>query len=253
MSKRFSPQLFLRNVFYNPQSRHFFLINNVLAGITLISVASIILESVPSLSSYALLFTYIEYGVVTIFALEYLLRIYANGKNAWNYIFSFIGIIDLLAVIPTFVTLGNATFLKTARSIRILLFLRVIRVAKLSRIPMAELEDIEHNTHLQRLNVHIYFVALLTVIILFGTLLYSVEGAINPSYESIPQGMIEAAKIAMGGVAQNLPTTAYGDVVVILTRFAGLTLFGLLIHIVGNGVRRALFGPEALKNKRRKN
>lgn len=248
MSNR-SIKIILEETLYNPRAPHFFFVNNILAGVTLLSVLSIILESVPAFSSYEALFIFTEYTAVSIFSLEYVARIYVHGKNAKKYIFSFIGIVDLLAVIPTFATFGNATFLKTARSIRILLFLRIIRIAKMAKVPQQHLLDIEHSSHLHRLNVQIYFVALLTTIILFGTLLYVAEGNFNPVYESIPLGMLEAAKITMGGVAQHMPESAFGNIVVVLTRFAGLTLFGLLVHIVGNSVRRALFGSSELDKK----
>lgn len=232
----------LQNAFYIPSSRIFLPVNNILAGITLISVLALILDTVPALEHYSLYFSIIEYGAVCIFTLEYIGRVISKGKDAMNYIFSFIGIIDLLAIVPTYLALGNITFLKTARIIRILLFLRIVRIAKLARGPNRDLTDIEHYADLYRLNVRIYFFALLSTIILCGSLIYIAEGEQNPVFESIPLSMVWAAKVAMGGVAQHMPQTALGDIITIITRFAGLALFGLLIHIIGTSVQTLLFG-----------
>jgi hypothetical protein len=75
--------------------------------------------------------------------------------------------------------------------------------------------------------------------------MYTFEGD-TPAFESIPLAMIHTAKVIMGGIAQHMPTTVAGDLITILTRFTGLLLFGLLISIVGDTLRRALFGSQDL-------
>lgn len=233
-------RLKLNEFFYHPEKRSFLVVNDVLAFFTLLSVFAIILETVESLRSYQVVFNYIEYITVALFTFEYIGRIIAR-KDKISYIFSFFGIIDLLAIIPTYLTLTNLTFLKTARVLRILRFLRMVRLAKLIRIETGQKKDMEEHAHLYRLNVRIYFFSLFSAVVVFGSLLYIFEGG-QIGAANIPRGMIWAAKIITGGVAQHMPDTLFGDIVIIATRFTGLMLLGLLIFIVGDTVKKLLFG-----------
>jgi voltage-gated potassium channel len=239
-------------LFYKVNSRAFLIVNNFYAAITLLSVLSIILSTVPALSSYQSIFIAVEYSTVGLFTIEYIARIIANRRNISSYIFSFFGIVDLLSIIPTFASFTNLTFLKTARILRILLFIRMIRVAKVMRIPANTLKDPEYYAHyFYRANIRIYFFALLSAVIIFASLIFAVEGEFNPVFASIPLSMIWAAKVIMGGVAQHMPQTVWGDLITIATRFTGLALFGLLISIVGNGLRKILFGSDTVADRNR--
>lgn len=236
-------QRFTHDIFYNVESRRFTIVNNILAGVTIISVLAIILETVPPLAKYGTLFAVIEGIVVSLFTFEYIGRIVANRKHVFSYLFSFFGIVDLLAIAPTYLGLTNLTFLKTARVLRLLQLLRMVRLAKLARFSRPHKKDVEEYTALYRYAIRIYFVALLSAITIFGTLIYVAEND-QPWFSSIPLGMVWAAKVTMGGVAQYMPQTAWGDIITIAARFTGLALFGLLISIVGNTLRHLLFGSE---------
>lgn len=236
----------LHKIFYDPNSPGFVLVNDFLAGLTLLSVVSIILETVPALSNYTPLFNGIEYVTVFFFTLEYLARIIAKRRDAGAYAFSFFGIVDLLAIVPTYIGFTNLTFLKTARVLRILRLLRMVRLAKVARSMAHKRRDLEDFHSVYRLNIGIYFFTLLSAVVLFGTFIYIAEGN-REVFTSIPLGMIWAMKPLMGGVAQTEPITIAGEMVAILARFTGLILFGLLLAIMGNMVKRWLFGTEKLE------
>lgn len=231
----------LHALFYEPESRGFVVVNDFLALLTLVSVFSLILETVPRFAAYAPVFTVIEYVTVFFFSLEYLARIIAERRDAGAYLFSFFGVIDLLAIVPTYLGIANLTFLKTARVLRILRLLRMVRLAKIARSMKRRKKDLENYYTIYRLNISIYFFSLLSAVIVLGTLIYIAEGT-NPAYGSIPLGMLWAIKPLMGGVAQSEPVTVAGEFIAILARFVGLILFGLLIAIIGNVVKRLLFG-----------
>ena len=102
----------------------------ILLWAIVLSVGVVMLESVPGIKAeYGSLLRYIEYFFTGLFTLEYILRIIAVKRKS-GYIFSFYGIIDLLAILPTFLELfiPGATSLMV---IRVLRLLRVIRVLKL--------------------------------------------------------------------------------------------------------------------------
>lgn len=246
MRKKHTVAARLNDVFYNVESRWFHPVNDILAIATIVSVLALILETVPALKEYTSIFNTIEYTAVGLFTLEYLGRIVARKKDVGSYVFSFFGIIDLLAIVPTYFGLTNLTFLKTARVLRLLRLLRMIRLAKLAQVRRHHHSDIEHHKDLYKFSVRIYFVALLASVTIFGTLIYVAESS-APHFSSIPLGMIWAAKVTMGGVAQHMPSTVWGEVVTIGARFTGLALLGLLISIMGDSVRRLLFGTDIKK------
>ncbi|MEZ4872077.1 MAG: ion transporter [Bdellovibrionales bacterium] len=96
----------------------------------LASVFVVLLESVTSLRiEYGVLFAYAEWFFTLLFTLEYLVRIYAVRKPM-GYIFSFYGLIDLLSIMPTYLSLyvTGAQSLLVIRAVRLL---RVFRVLKL--------------------------------------------------------------------------------------------------------------------------
>ena len=235
---------FAEKVFYDVKSPYFLWVNNALALVTFVSVGSIVLSTVPSFSAYSIVFKSIEYAAVAIFTVEYLGRVLANRHNMLSYCFSFFGIIDLLSILPTLAGLSNFTFLKNARVLRVLLFLRLLRTSKVIRLSEDGTHDLEHSSHLYHTDIRIYFFSLLSAVIIFASLIYVVEGETNATFSSIPLAMIWSAKVILGGVAQHMPQTVLGDVITILTRFTGLALFGLLISVIGNVIRRFLFGNE---------
>lgn len=236
----------LKNMLTNPQARSFVVANDILALVTLISVAGIVLETMPALSEYGAAFLWIEYVTVFIFTIEYILRT-AVARPKRKYVWSFFGIVDLLAIVPTFLGLANLTFLKTARVLRILRFLRMVRLAKLVRVKRAGGSDVEEHQRIFRLNLQIYFFALFASIIIFGTLMYIAEGG-SAAFASIPHGMLWATQTILGGISGStvgaFPATTFGIIVTFLARFAGLALFGMLIAVVGNTLKQYLLGSE---------
>ena len=219
-------QKFLLKAFYKPNSKYFKKVNNFLAAITLISIASVSLETVESFNTYKHIFNWIQFLTIHIFTLEYIGRIIAKNKKPLEYIFSFFGMIDLLAIIPTYLNLTNLTFLKSARILRILRFLRILRIAKTARLKPETINK-EEEDFFHSYKIKIYFFSLFASILIFGSLIYVIESP-NPEFANTPLSMIWSAKVLLGGVPQITPTTIFGDVVIILTRFVGLLLFGLL-------------------------
>ena len=223
----------------DPQSRWFYVTNDVLAFFTIISVVAIVLETVPALTKYQYIFDGIEYVVVVVFTVEYVTR-WVVTKPGWRYPLSFLGIIDLLAILPTYLGLTNLTFLKTARVVRILSFLRMVRLAKLRHLSR---RDPDEQLSVYRLNVALYFVSLAGATLLFGNLLYLVEAEAG-TYASIPAAMLWTIETFLGGsvTATELPKTVLGEIIGILTRFSGLVLLGLLLTVIGSSVQKLIFG-----------
>ena len=96
----------------------------------LLSILVVMADSVPSIKAkYNLLLVTAEYAFTILFTIEYIMRIYISEKPS-KYIFSFWGIIDLLATIPTYLSLivAGPQFLLMIRVFRLLRVFRVFRL-----------------------------------------------------------------------------------------------------------------------------
>lgn len=229
-------QLSLQRMFIQTHSTESRVINNFLSVLTVVSIVSLVLETVPSLVEYSTTFIIIEWVAVIFFGLEYVGRL-LTSKPKRKYVLSFFGVIDLVSIAPTLLGLGNFTFLKSARALRIIRMLRMLRLAKISRTKIVE----EENMNVLSLNIIIYFATLLFALLVTGTLMYLVEGG-QSAFVSIPAGMWWSLKVFLAGIPVVEPVTVVGEFFFVLTRFVGLLLLGLLIGVVGNVFRALVMG-----------
>jgi voltage-gated potassium channel len=226
-------------VFENPRSKYFGVINDTLALATLLSVLAIVLETVQSLHTYATLFLTIEWVTVILFSTEYLARLWATKKRG-SYAFSFFGIIDLLAILPTFIGIANFTFLKSARVVRIIRFLRLVRLSKLTRV---KTKDAEETLGIFWFNILLYASTLIFAMLLVGVALH-VFVSTGEHYWSIPKGMYWTFAVFLGGLPAPIPAGTSGTVIFIIAKFLGMALFGLLIGVIGKIFNEWILGKK---------
>ncbi|MEK7542091.1 MAG: ion transporter [Patescibacteria group bacterium] len=235
--------------FYDFQSRLFVPVNDFLSLITIISILGIILETVPFLDPYTNFFQAVEYITVFFFSFEYIGRVVAT-KKPLRYIVSFFGIVDFLAILPTYLGLSNLTYLKSARMFRILRFLRVLRLVKLTRVIKkgSHHEDIEHYSSIHSMTIKIYLFAMLTTVVVLGTLIYVFESD-QLAFSSIPSGMLWTLQAILGDSTAT-PKSLPGQMINLVARFVGLVMLGFLIHIVGTTVNRFLLGSRRISREK---
>ena len=225
------------SAFENYDSPYYRLVNDTLALVTIISIASVALETVPSIQNYSI-FKIIEWFSVILFSLEYMLRIWSSPKRL-RYIFSFFGLVDLVSILPSLLGVGNLTFLKSARIVRILRFLRLLRLVKLSRVKSSRAGGLG----VFSLNIFIYFIALISILFIFGLVLHlsSSEGG---HYWSIPGGMLWALLVFFSYPPEYEVGGSFGLVITILAKFCGMVMFGLLIGVTGQMLNNFLLGRD---------
>jgi len=174
----------------------------VLLVLIFLSVIVVMLETVPSINkNYQSVFKNIEWVVTVLFTIEYFVRIYVV-KKPMNYIKSFYGIIDLLAILPTYLSLflPGSHILAVVRALRLL---RVFKILEMSSFTyQSKIIMLAMRSSLPKIAVFIYFVIILVTI--FGTIIYFVEGGVNEDINSIPQSIYYSIT--------TLSTVGYGDI-----------------------------------------
>jgi voltage-gated potassium channel len=204
----------------------------VLLVAIILSVLVIMLESVRSIrEEHGNTLVLLEWIFTGFFTMEYALRIYCVGKPK-KYIFSFFGIVDLIAIIPTYLTLFFAIG-PGINTIRILRFIRIYNVLKLGQftdsgnIILTALYDSRHK-------IVVFLTALLTLVIFLGGLVYFVESVNeNSQFTSIPAAIYWAiVTVTTVGYGDITPITPMGQFLSAILMISGYAIIAVPTGIV---------------------
>lgn len=167
----------------------------------LASVAVVVLDSVQSIHQQAGgLLNSIEWAFTILFTAEYALRILCIDRPR-RYVLSFYGVIDLLAVLPSYLGLF-APALHVLVDVRVLRLLRIFRILKLGTY-MVEFGALGQALVASRRRILVFLFFVLMVVLLMGTLMYVVEGP-DHGFTSIPVGVYWAIT--------TMTTVGFGDI-----------------------------------------
>lgn len=189
-------------------------------ALIVLSLVSFSIETLPNLSSGTRqVLRWMEVGTVAIFTVEYLLRILVADSKP-KFIFSFFGIVDLLAILPFYIAQGID--LRALRSFR---FLRLFRTLKLARYSEA-VQRIHKALLLAREELMLFLFLALLLLYISGVGIYYFEN------EAQPEAFASIFHSLWWSVA-TLTTVGYGDVYPITV---GGKIFTFLVLIIGLGV-----------------
>lgn len=194
------------------------------------SIFTVILDSVGSIkSAYATQLNALEWFFTLLFTVEYLLRLYCI-KRQWHYIFSFYGCVDLLAIIPTYMSFfvpGSQYLI----SIRVLRLLRIFRVLKLTEY-LRDLTLIIEALKASSRKIGVFLFAVLTVVVVFGSIMYVVEGDAN-GFTDIPTSIYWAiVTVTTVGYGDISPHTPLGKIIASLAMVVGYGVIAVPTGIV---------------------
>ncbi len=194
------------------------------------SVLVVMLDSVASIhAQWGEALLVLEWLFTVIFTLEYIARIISIHKPA-KYIFSFMGIIDLLSTLPSYLALFmvGANY---AMSLRLLRLLRIFRVLKLAYY-LEESAVIAHALAASRRKLLVFLLAIVMLVMILGTLMFAVEGPEN-GYTSIPESIYWAiVTITTVGYGDISPKTPLGQAIASMVMILGYAIIAVPTGIV---------------------
>jgi voltage-gated potassium channel len=188
----------------------------------LASVVAVLLESVAGIRrQYGGALRAVEWTITVAFTLEYVLRLVAVDRPA-RYARSFFGVVDLLAIVPTYLALvvPETHSLMVIRAIRLL---RVFRILRLTHF-LSEGHLLVSALRASQRKITVFLGAIVTVVIIVGALMYLIEGE-EHGFSSIPTSMYWAVV--------TMTTVGYGD---IAPRTALGQFLAALLMILGYGI-----------------
>jgi len=199
----------------------------------LASVGVVMLDSIESVhKQYQHLLYGLEWFFTALFTIEYILRLVCVPSKI-RYAHSFFGVVDLLAILPTYLGLfaGGLGYL---RVIRILRVLRIFRVLKLgNHTKQADL--LRRALYASRAKIIVFLCFVLTLVVIIGALMYSIEGPPreNTGFTSIPKSIYWAiVTLTTVGYGDISPQTAPGQFLAAIVMLMGYSIIAVPTGIV---------------------
>jgi len=195
-----------------------------------ISVLAVLLESVSGIrQEWGPLLRALEWGFTIAFTVEYLLRLICVSRPA-VYARSFFGVVDLLAVLPTYlsVVVAGSQSLLVIRGLRLL---RAFRILKLSQF-LGEADVLVRALKASRAKVTVFLGAVLTLVLIIGAAMYMIEGEAS-GFTSIPRAVywaiVTMTTVGYGDIA---PATAIGQTLAAMVMILGYSIIAVPTGIV---------------------
>ena len=210
----------------------------ILLGLIALSIVTVMLESVDSFKAdYQNELLALEWVFTIAFTIEYVLRLLIV-KRPSAYALSFFGIVDLLAILPTYLSLFvfGTQALTVVRAVRLL---RVFRVLKLGNY-LSESKVITESLKASQRKISVFLFAVTMIVMIVGAIMYVIEGETNPGFSSIPLTVYWAiVTLTTVGFGDITPQTSLGQFI-----SAFVMIIGYAVIAVPTGIVTAEFANQ---------
>ncbi len=229
----------LYHIIFEAETKSGILFDVFLLIFILISVLCVILESVNSINhEYGDILQNIEWFFTIFFTLEYFIRIYVV-RNSFGYIFSFLGIVDLLAIIPTYlIFIADLHHLAIIRSIRLVRIFRILHLSPYVRGGQMMMISLRRSFP----KIVVFLLAVIVLVILLGTLMYLIEGPMGSNtsgFEDIPNSMYwSIVTLTTVGYGSVVPVTVAGKFVSSIIMILGYGIIAVPTGIVSVAIAK---------------
>ena len=217
-----------------PQSRAF---DVALLALIAFSVLLVMLETVEQIEArYGTALLVLEWIITILFTIEYVARL-VTVTNKWRYARSFFGVVDLLSILPVYlsVLLPGAQSLLVIRSLRLL---RVFRVLKMARF-ISEANYLVRAIRSSSRKIIVFLIVVLLINVIVGSTMYLIEGPAN-GYDSMFRGLywsiVTMSTVGFGDIA---PSTPLGQVLAAMLMIVGYSVIAVPTGIVSAEVASA--------------
>lgn len=208
----------------------------ILFGSIIASVLVVMLDSVKSYhDAYGNLFYGLEWAFTAFFTFEYILRLY-TVKKASAYALSLFGVIDLLSILPTYLSL----FIPGSQMLMVIRFLRVLRIFRVLKIAqfIQEIDELNKAIAASRRKILVFIFTVLSLTVVIGSIMYLIEGE-EHGFTSIPRSIYWAiVTLTTVGYGDISPQTPLGQFFAVLVMVAGYGIIAVPTGIVSAELTR---------------
>lgn len=206
----------------------------------LLSVAVVMVDSVGSIrAEHGGLLYGIEWFFTVLFTVEYILRLLC-ARRAIRYAVSFFGIVDLLAIMPMYLSV----MFFTGRYLAVVRVLRVLRVFRIMQLGphMHEANLLKEALYASRRKIMVFLFVVLTLVVIIGSLMHIVEGVEgqNDGFSSIPRSVYWAiVTMTTVGYGDISPEKPLGQFLAAMVMILGYSIIAVPTGMVGGYVAQA--------------
>ncbi|MDH6253067.1 voltage-gated potassium channel [Chryseobacterium sp. H1D6B] len=221
---------FLYRIIYRSDTKLGKLFDIILLSLILASTFIIMMESVPQLDKrFHYTFIILEWIISMFFSVEYLMRVTVI-KNKKNYIFSFFGIIDFLALVPFYLSFffPITKYFLIFRMLRMLRIFRIFNLLDFMNDGYLIVRALKNSSR----KIYIFLLFLIIFSVIVGSLMFMVEGG-RTGFETIPQSIYWAVvTVTTVGYGDVSPITPMGKFFAVILMLAGYSIIAVPTGIV---------------------
>jgi len=232
----------LHSIFFNPNDKFGKFVNAIVIFLIVLNALVIMLESLDAYKfKYADFFDTIEVITITIFTIEYILRVYASdykkghhsGQTKLHYMLSFMGVIDLLSILPFYIPFSAIPDLRFLRILRLFRLFRVFKILKLA----ASLDLIWRVIKSEKRPLLITSFASLILLVFSSFVIYEVEHSAQPLvFDSIFSSLWWSVEtLTTVGYGDIYPITPLGKIISSFVAILGIAFVAMPSGIIASG------------------